>query len=1002
MKSLISSALLLAVTVAFGQQPGSIDPTFNPLLSSAYGYGISSQGASVNLVAKQPDGKLLVAGNFYSYNNMPVKFLTRLNADGSMDMDFDTGSGPNETVETIAPLANGKVLIGGLFSEYNGTVLNTRMVMLNADGSIDTSFSIGDTNQAGIVDIKVQPDGKFLVAGDFTSYDGYNMKRIVRLNADGTVDTSFSTGTGPNGGIGVVMLQPDGKILVGGSFTSISGTSRNRLARLNPDGSLDTTFNPGSGFDAPITDILLQPDGKIVIGGYFYHFQGVERNGAVRIDSSGTIDTTFDPENELFGLGLKPALNNDGNVIMVSADGTGIQTLNADGTVNEVYPLHSGISEDIRVIKLLDEGKVFIGGLFYRAGNLTRHGVAVLNADFTPDAAFSTGTGPDYPIARTIELPDGKKLICGAFSAYNDIASEGIARLTEDGDLDPTFVTDDITERVVYDMQVHDDGKITIAGIFYDGTTLSRIAQLNSDGTTDTNFMPGTGPNDMVNCLQILQDGKVLVGGYFNQYNGIAINSLARINADGSLDTTFNAYLSSGFNLTKIVELPDGKIIIAGNAIDRLQANGLSDFTFNPPLWIENSFAYSINVMEGGKLLLAGFTPETNDPYIVRLNADGTIDDTFEFFDPPVITQYVSEYVIVAGVQPDGKILVYMGDEEGMHLVRITENGALDESFDAGSGIVYDTANFGGIYQINSYATFQADGKILVSGGFGTFSGALDRHIARLWGFDPAALEMDSPLETAYCAGETLQIPFTASGDYGVGNVFTAQLSDANGNFENPAVMGNITLSESGTLEAVIPADTPGGTGYKIRLIASYPALETESTGVTFTVYNTPVPTGNAQQTIVEETPGTTTIADIDVTGEDVVWYASVANALSGTDALADDQPVVSGQTYYATQTLNGCTSMSVLAVTVTTTLTLNDFAALGITLHPNPVVNTLYISAKEDITAVAVYNMLGQQVSATWNSTSNNLNMASLQAGSYVVKVTIGNATGSVLVVKK
>ena len=118
-----------------------------------------------------------------------------------------------------------------------------------------------------------QPDGKILVGGGFTTYNGATENRIIRLNSNGTKDTSFNTGTGFNDYVFSIALQPDGKILVGGGFTTYNGAAENRVVRLNPDGTKDNSFNTGTGFNSSVQSIALQPDGKILIGGSFITYK---------------------------------------------------------------------------------------------------------------------------------------------------------------------------------------------------------------------------------------------------------------------------------------------------------------------------------------------------------------------------------------------------------------------------------------------------------------------------------------------------------------------------------------------------------------------------------------------------------------------------------------------------------------------------------------------------------------------------------------------------------
>jgi uncharacterized delta-60 repeat protein len=135
----------------------------------------------------------------------------------------------------------------------------------------------------GVAAVAVQPDGKVLIAGLFTTVNGTNRNSIARLNADGSLDGSFNPGTGVNGTVSSVALQLDGKVLIGGSFTSVNGTNRNNIARLNANGSLDGSFDPGTGANGIVRSIALQSDGKVLIGGDFTTVNGMVRPKVARL-----------------------------------------------------------------------------------------------------------------------------------------------------------------------------------------------------------------------------------------------------------------------------------------------------------------------------------------------------------------------------------------------------------------------------------------------------------------------------------------------------------------------------------------------------------------------------------------------------------------------------------------------------------------------------------------------------------------------------------------------
>lgn len=239
--------------------PGSIDNTFNT------GSGFNG---TVFTIAIQSDGKILVGGQFSTYNGNIANNIIRLNSDGSIDNTFNTGSGFNSYVNTLLIQSDGKILCGGSFTTYDGNTLN-RIIRLNSDGTIDNTFNTGSGFDSTVNTISIQSDGKILVGGYFNNYDGNTASGIIRLNSNGTIDNTFNIGSGFNSPVLSITIQPDGKIICGGLFTSYSGNTSNYIIRLNSDGSIDNTFNSGSGFDSIVLTITIQSDGKILCGGDF-------------------------------------------------------------------------------------------------------------------------------------------------------------------------------------------------------------------------------------------------------------------------------------------------------------------------------------------------------------------------------------------------------------------------------------------------------------------------------------------------------------------------------------------------------------------------------------------------------------------------------------------------------------------------------------------------------------------------------------------------------------
>jgi len=260
---------------------GGLDASFTPS---------AIPGSYVNDIALQSDGKIVVGGIF-------SKAITRLNSNGTLDAIFNNGTGADDWVETVAVQSDGKILIGGIFLNYNGVTRN-RIARLNADGTLDNSFDPLAGASSAVRDICVQPDGKIIVVGEFTTFNGISSSRIVRLNTNGSVDNSFNVGTGASGNILSCELQSDNKIIIGGNFTTYNGNSSSRLARLNDNGGFDNSFNVGSGANGTVRKLTLQSNGAIVIGGDFTSYNGITRNRVARV-LGGNATSIKNQENNL-------------------------------------------------------------------------------------------------------------------------------------------------------------------------------------------------------------------------------------------------------------------------------------------------------------------------------------------------------------------------------------------------------------------------------------------------------------------------------------------------------------------------------------------------------------------------------------------------------------------------------------------------------------------------------------------------------------------------------
>jgi uncharacterized delta-60 repeat protein len=208
-----------------------------------------------------------------------------IRSDSSKDTEFDNSTGFNDNVNTIVIDSNGKIYVGGFFTTYKGVQAN-RIIRLNPDGSKDTEFDNSTGFNGAVTTIAIDSNGKIYIGGSFSTYKGVSAWNIIRLNPDGSKDTGFDNSTGFNTFVRAIAIDSNGKIYVGGTFSSYKGVEANEIIRLNPDGSKDTEFDNSTGFNNIVYDITIDSNGKIYVGGLFTTYKGVEANRIIRLDTA--------------------------------------------------------------------------------------------------------------------------------------------------------------------------------------------------------------------------------------------------------------------------------------------------------------------------------------------------------------------------------------------------------------------------------------------------------------------------------------------------------------------------------------------------------------------------------------------------------------------------------------------------------------------------------------------------------------------------------------------
>lgn len=426
----------------------------------------------------------------------------------------------NGNVNTIVKDYNNKIYVGGSFTSY-GLDFSQRIFRLNSNGTVDTSFQNATffPFNSYLFSIVVQSDNKPVLFGYFTSFNTNSNFYVVRLNTDGSYDSTYNVGSsfntvpgqiGNTNGFNRMVIQNDDKVIFVGDFTSFNGTTSNRIVRLQTDGSVDPTFITAGGFNGRATTVSLQNDGKIIVGGgtgsaYFTQYGASMSSGnIVRLLSNGNLDNTFNAD-----IGPGPSFIK------------GVQ-------------LTSAGSAYILSIKVQSDGKILIGGNFSGYGLHSSGSVVRVNSNGSVDTSFISGIpssiGPQF------------------------------------------FVTD---------MTIQSDGKIVVVGSFdftSSGKVFRNIVRLNSNGSLDLNFnnIPGlfsavypAGNSSDVRINTILQesDGKLLIGGLFTNYGTSSVSNLykrdriARLTTDGVLYrppiySTFDATASTWYYGGNVLATP--------------------------------------------------------------------------------------------------------------------------------------------------------------------------------------------------------------------------------------------------------------------------------------------------------------------------------------------------------------------------------------------------------------------------------------------------------------
>ncbi len=677
----------------------------------------------------------------------------------------------NVVLRAIVLQPDGRLLVAGRFDFFHGHPYNG-LVRLDTHGAVDASFALWPGIQGTVNAVAVQPDGKILLGGDFVRVAGQVRHTLARLDADGSLDETFVSRVGghPTPTIEVVRVQEDGRILIGGEFRMVGSTPRACLARLQPNGDLDETFDPGAAVEdgfGVVQDLAPLPDGGVVVAGLFTKFDGLACPGLVRLDAQGRVDSEFAPalywSQGLVSVSLVRR-QRDGRLLVAGRfdqlEGEtriGLARLQESGALDRDFEVGGGwggVPDDaVRDLAVQPDGRIVLAGDFVQVGAALHRGITRVQANGAVDEEFDPGAGllgrdgtTGHGNAIAIET-DGRILVAGAFLQIGDVHRQHLARLLPNGGADSGYSNaDGLVERVgaVNTIVVQADGRIVVGGDFerVQGEPRQALARILPHGTLDEPFNAHLIEGGIVNALALQPGGELIVGGRF-AVHGRSQENLIRLTAEGHLDPTFDPNAGPNGEVYCLALEPDGHLVVGGqfdvvggvarDRLARLDPFGVVDSGFVPRLSarVDTPDVYALAAQANGLVIIGGYFDAVNGESrtgLARLRHDGSVDLGFGGVD-----LIDGDLPIVTGLafQGDGRLLVtgtfnLVAGEPWNGIARLGPEGELDRTFQPGTGVA------GGELPTVYGVALEPGGQSVLVGEFETFAGEPRLNLARL------------------------------------------------------------------------------------------------------------------------------------------------------------------------------------------------------------------------------------------------------------------------------
>ncbi len=780
---------------------------------------------TVHAVARLDDGKLLIGGDFSSVGGVFQTRLARLHPDGRRDSSFGnpiTGG----SVRVIHIAANGDVLIGG--ENLAATDLAIPMgglARIKADGTIDIGFK---PVSAGRVDAIIDDGAEgFYLGGTFTNVGGQPDAFIARINALGASISGNLLGV--NAPVhSLVRDASNGAIFVGGEFTQVGGLPVNRLVRLLSDNVRDTRFV--ADINGSVLAMSLARNGDLLVGGEFTQVNGAARLNFVRLTARGAINTDY-PERGIDNRVRAVVERGDGDIV-IAGDFTRVNNKSIKRIIqfdenSSRSVIIGGMDAPVHALLLLDGDHLILGGEFADAGGRVRNRVARAEGQGGVDESLDTVL--NGMVTTVVRLASNQWLVGGDFSQFDGATRTRLALMDSRGEvISPLSGSSDAQlNGVPLAMAALPTGEIIIAGAFTSAYNAGAgfVIRVNGDASQRSSFASfAADANATVRALAVQPDGKILIGGDFSQVSGVSRPGIARLNANGTLDSTFNALLNGGAVVRAIAVQRDGKVVIGGtfssasgslrNHLARVNgAGGVLDTTFDPN---PNGRIDTLLLQPDGDILVGGeFTTlgSTSRVRVARINSDGSVDTGFN----ASLSSAAVARVSALALQADGRVLI--GGTNGL-IARRLATGATDPTFAV-------TSN-GSILGIN----LGIDGKILLNGSFSSMAGQARDGLARI-----AASDREAGIAFAYSSSlGSVLLGVKDSAAQVIGTPVLSVSSDDGQTFE---VIGEMTRISSLWRVAVDPPTTQpmlykveasvagGSAGASVSRIATHHELST-------------------------------------------------------------------------------------------------------------------------------------------------------------------------------